>query len=48
MTKIAPFPYNQVILANYIVDTGDTGAGNDKWTNTTTQTYTVPTGKQNT
>lgn len=46
MTKIAPFPYNQNIVSNYIVDTGDTGAGNDKWTSTTVQTYTVPTGKR--
>ena len=46
MTHKAPFPYNQVILANYIVDATDPGAGNDKWTSTTVQTYTVPTGKR--
>ena len=31
---------------NYIVDTGDLGAGNDKWTSTTEQTYTVPANKR--
>ena len=31
-----------VLIDNYIVDTGDLGAGNDKWTSTTVQTYTVP------
>lgn len=34
-----------VLVPNYIVDTGDLGAGNDKWTSTTVQTYTVPAGK---
>ena len=33
------------ILENYIVDTGDLGAGNDKWTSTTVQSWTVPAGK---
>ena len=32
------------LTTNYIVDTGDLGAGNDKWTSTTVQTYTVPAG----
>jgi len=32
------------ITTNYIVDTGSLGAGNDKWTSTTVQTYTVPAG----
>ena len=39
-----PFPYNQVVLDNYIEDATDNGAGNDKWTSTTVQTYTVPSG----
>jgi hypothetical protein len=31
-----------VVLGNYIVDATDNGAGNDKWTSTTVQSYTVP------
>jgi hypothetical protein len=34
------------ILSNYIVDATDNGAGNDKWTSTTVQSYTVPTGSR--
>ena len=30
------------LTTNYIVDATDNGAGNDKWTSTTVQTYTVP------
>lgn len=37
--------YNAPIIENYIVDATDNGAGNDKWTSTTVQSYTVPTGK---
>jgi len=33
-------------LSNYIVDATDNGAGNDKWTSTTVQSYTVPSGKR--
>ena len=29
---------------HYIADATDNGAGNDKWTSTTVQSYTVPTG----
>ena len=32
-------------LSNYIVDCTDLGAGNDKWTSTTVQTWTVPANK---
>jgi len=32
------------LTTNYIVDATDNGAGNDKWTSTTVQTYTVPAG----
>ena len=35
-----------VLIDNYIVDTGDLGAGNDKWTSTTVQTYTVPANRR--
>ena len=35
-----------VILDNYIIDATDPGAGNDKWTSTTVQSYTVPTGRR--
>lgn len=35
-----------VIVDNFIIDTGDLGAGNDKWTSTTVQTWTVPTGRR--
>lgn len=34
-----------VILGNFIIDATDTGAGNDKWTSTTVQTWTVPADK---
>ena len=34
------------VVSNYIVDTGDLGAGNDKWTTTSVQTWTVPAGKR--
>lgn len=34
------------LVENYIIDTGDTGAGNDKWTSTTVQSYTVPASKR--
>jgi hypothetical protein len=34
------------LVTNYIVDATDNGAGNDKWTSTTVQTYTVPSGKR--
>ena len=37
--------YQTAITPNYIVNTGSLGAGNDKWTSTTVQTYTVPAGK---
>jgi len=37
--------YQTAITPNYIVDTTSLGAGNDKWTSTTVQTYTVPAGK---
>jgi hypothetical protein len=33
------FPYNQIMVDNFIIDATDTGAGNDKWTSTTVQTY---------
>ena len=33
-------------MSNYIVDATDVGAGNDKWTSTTVQTWTVPAGKR--
>jgi len=33
------------VLSNYIVDATDLGAGNDKWTSTTVQTWTVPAGR---
>ena len=46
MTKKGPFPYALDLLSNYIIDTGDLGAGNDKWTSTTVQTYTVPADKR--
>lgn len=39
-------PYNERLVTNYIVDATDNGAGNDKWTSTTVQTYTVPSGKR--
>ena len=39
-------PYNERLVTNYIVDATDNGAGNDKWTSTTVQTYTVPNGKR--
>lgn len=45
----ARFPHNILsapLVENYIVDTGDLGAGNDKWTSTTVQSYTVPAGKR--
>ena len=34
------------VVSNYIVDATSTGAGNDKWTSTTVQTWTVPAGKR--
>ena len=37
--------YRAPMIDNYIIDATDNGAGNDKWTSTTVQTYTVPTGK---
>jgi len=37
--------YQHAITTNYIVDTTSLGAGNDKWTSTTRQSYTVPAGK---
>jgi len=35
-----------VILDNFIIDATDAGAGNDKWTSTTIQTWTVPDGRR--
>ena len=35
-----------IVLANHIIDATDNGAGNDKWTSTTIQTWTVPAGKR--
>ena len=35
-----------VLIDNYIVDATDNGAGNDKWTSTTVQTYTVPVNRR--
>ena len=35
-----------VIVDNFIIDATDTGAGNDKWTSTTVQTWTVPVGRR--
>lgn len=37
--------YGAPILENYIVDATSNGAGNDKWTSTTVQSYTVPARK---
>ena len=37
-------PNHGAPLEQYIVDATDTGAGNDKWTSTTVQSYIVPTG----
>ncbi|MHC4335470.1 MAG: hypothetical protein ACYSUV_17230 [Planctomycetota bacterium] len=34
-----------VIVDNFIIDATDIGAGNDKWTSTTVQTWTVPAGR---
>ena len=34
------------LVENYIVDATDNGAGNDKWTSTTVQSYTVPDNKR--
>jgi hypothetical protein len=34
------------LVTNYIVDATDNAATNAKWTSTTVQTYTVPTGKR--
>lgn len=34
------------VVSNYIVNATDLGAGNDKWTSTTVQTWTVPAGKR--
>ena len=46
MTKKAPFPYNQPLVGNYIVDATDNAATNLKWDSTTVQTYTVPSTKR--
>lgn len=46
MTKRPITPYNERLLTNYIEDATDNGAGNDKWTSTTVQTYTVPSNKR--
>jgi len=35
-----------VPLSNFIIDTGDLGAGNDKWTTTSVQTWTVPANRR--
>ena len=31
-----------ILIDGFIIDATDTGAGNDKWTSTTVQTWTVP------
>ena len=35
-----------VLVDNFIIDATDAGAGNDKWTSTTVQSYTVPAGRR--
>jgi hypothetical protein len=35
-----------VVVDNFIIDATDTGAGNDKWTSTTEQTWTVPANRR--
>jgi hypothetical protein len=35
-----------VVVDNFIIDATDTGAGNDKWTSTTVQTWTVPANRR--
>lgn len=35
-----------VVIDNFIIDATDTGAGNDKWTSTTVQTWTVPANRR--
>ena len=35
-----------VPISNYIIDATDVGAGNDKWTSTTVQTWTVPANRR--
>jgi hypothetical protein len=34
-----------VVMSNYIVDATDNAADNTKWTSTTVQSYTVPSGR---
>jgi len=34
------------VVENFIIDATDTGTGNDKWTSTTVQSWTVPSGKR--